>query len=1184
MNDHRPKATAAKIAQETHAHLTQQGIKAANQGAYTRNGCPVDAATFYALACDPLRTVAVEACAGAGKTWILVSRMLRALLAGIAPESILAITFTKRAAGEMRTRLQQWLDQFALEPDDSVLAQELVNRGVPAKDAPALLPQLRALRERLLSQSRGVEITTFHSWFSKLLTAAPLGVLSEFGLPTRYELVEDDSELFDAAWYSLLRQCLTDAELKADMQALVQSLGAFSAREALKAAWQRRVEFALADAHGVVERSVASAADPAPEIFKEAFVQRWLTYAKVLGQEKNKTPQKAAVAIVDAMMCQDAAKRLDGLRDALLTKTANTLKNNLQKFTIACQAELELQALLQQGRQYGAWCYQQCMTRLLRALLACYAQVKREQGKIDMLDLERVALRLLGDTETYGWVAERLDARVSQVLIDEFQDTNPLQWQALQGWLAAYGGAGGGGRLSVFIVGDPKQSIYRFRRADPAVFGAACDFLRDTLGGDHLACDHTRRNAPEVVAVVNTIFEQAQQAGEYSGFRPHTTAAMQTGIVACLPQVLRDRAPAEHNADGKKPLLWRDSLTIPRFNEEEKWRMHEARQAAALIAHWITGEHWEASDIKVLARKRERLRELTAELNRRGVPWFFADDVALMQTQEVQDIVALLDVLASPMHDLSLAQVLRSPVFALGEPDMMLLAAKVQARRERTQITSRNLQSYSAQNAATRKSTKKETVDDEISADQGPEGSSDRIDRADTCVSWWSVLQLAAKDEADTDWSPALRDAAQRLANWRQLVQMLPPHDALDAIYHEGDVLARYAQAVPAAMRDEVLGNLKALLQQALALDGGRFATPYNFVRAMRNRAVGSVRTQSNDAVELLTIHGAKGLEARGVVVLDTDSVRTRGDNLSVLMEWPAHEPYPNRFIFFINNKALPPDAQQLAEREAAAEAREELNALYVAMTRARDRLVFSSLQSSRKEGSVSTWWNRAHVLHDTGLVHALDAFMSSTATPASTEPQEDSEIIQRVLPAYDPPQYLRKSVAVSAMTLWETQESLPGISRAAQQGEPSQDTQAQRFGMALHRLLEWGRMTPEHVQAVAQEFALPLPQAQEAALRATSIMEHAQSRRFFDSKAFEYAENEAAFWFEGKVLRFDRLVKMDGHWWILDYKSAFMPMQHHKEAYQVQMALYKQALQAVYPGEPVHAVLISGSGETIEL
>ena len=157
--------------------------------AYEHNGAPCSRAAFYAIACDPRRSVAVEACAGAGKTWMLVSRILRALLAGSQPHESLAITFTKKAAGEMRQRLQQWLADFSRpRPADPAqggmpesheawqqrLLQQLISRGIDPESAPGLRQPLQNLYQSLLDHGRPVQIRTFHSWFAALLRSAPL--------------------------------------------------------------------------------------------------------------------------------------------------------------------------------------------------------------------------------------------------------------------------------------------------------------------------------------------------------------------------------------------------------------------------------------------------------------------------------------------------------------------------------------------------------------------------------------------------------------------------------------------------------------------------------------------------------------------------------------------------------------------------------------------------------------------------------------------------------------------------------------------------------------------------------------------------------------------------------------------------------------------------------------------------
>ncbi|MEK9953388.1 MAG: UvrD-helicase domain-containing protein, partial [Curvibacter sp.] len=212
------------------------------QPAYERNGAPVAREDFYRIACDPQRHVVVEACAGAGKTWMLVSRILRALLEGTAPQEILAITFTKKAAGEMRQRLMEWLEEFA-HADDQRLRQELLIRGVDAARVPALVDPLRQLHRDLLLQGRTVQIRTFHSWFAALLRHAPMATLEELGFPAAYELLEDDAPAIAQLWRPFQARLLREPDLRADYEAVIASHGRSQTEKALEAALQRRVEF-----------------------------------------------------------------------------------------------------------------------------------------------------------------------------------------------------------------------------------------------------------------------------------------------------------------------------------------------------------------------------------------------------------------------------------------------------------------------------------------------------------------------------------------------------------------------------------------------------------------------------------------------------------------------------------------------------------------------------------------------------------------------------------------------------------------------------------------------------------------------------------------------------------------------------------------------------------------------------
>src|SRR4051812_15589534 len=162
---------------------------AATVAAYQADGRSVSREAFYTIACDPRRSVVVEACAGAGKTWMLVSRIVRALLAGAKPHEILAITFTKKAAGEMRKRLHDWLIEWS-RFSPAQLAEQLALRGLLRADA-ATCDALKNLHATLLAAGRPVQVRTFHSWFAALLGGAPLSLLEHLGLPARYELLLD---------------------------------------------------------------------------------------------------------------------------------------------------------------------------------------------------------------------------------------------------------------------------------------------------------------------------------------------------------------------------------------------------------------------------------------------------------------------------------------------------------------------------------------------------------------------------------------------------------------------------------------------------------------------------------------------------------------------------------------------------------------------------------------------------------------------------------------------------------------------------------------------------------------------------------------------------------------------------------------------------------------------------------
>lgn len=1224
--------------------------------AYTANGQTVSSADFYAIACNPARAVVVEACAGAGKTWMLVSRILRALLAGAEPQHILAITFTKKAAAEMRARLQEWLAEFATAPAEKLI-KELQNRGMSASEAAQHAPALQGLYLKLLRHGRTVQIRTFHSWFAALLRAAPLQILQQLQLPPDYELLEDNSRAVQAVWQPFHAALLREPSLLADYQSLLDEHGRSNAQKALTAALERRTEFMLADAHGIPQASVPhfsqafenyphlqGADDPITATMQNAAVRDLLQQAaRALGQATGKTANNAATALEQAL----GANSWQDICTALLTQKNEPRKLNgkSDNLPIVIQAQDVLEDTLQAQTQHQGWQHQQRMVRLTRKLCQIYAQVKHSQGWIDMNDVESAARVLLQDSHLGAWVQERLDASVRHLLIDEFQDTNPLQWQTLHAWLQSYAGAGQA--PSVFIVGDPKQSIYRFRRADPEVFRAARSFVQEALKGDTLSCDHTRRNAQAIITAVNANMLTAHANGLMGEYRAHTTQAEHSGYVLALPQIPRPdkktKAAANANADGEASAddtqtdtpAWRDSLSTPKLEAEERLITLECQQAARWLGSLIQAG-LPAGEIIVMARKNEHLAVMKQALAACAIPAQLAEKNLLADAPEIQDIIALVDALISPRHNLSLAHALRSPLFGLSDAQLIDIALGVQqaaqqlAEQDQKQ-TEAQTQEQAAQNANTNTATPPSWLAWLLSHAPSPQPSAEQSAEPDT-----EPDNTEREPDSERPWAAL----ASRLQRWQNWLQHLSPHDALDAIYREGDLLARYAAATPAAQRVAVLERLQALPAQTLALDGGRYASAYQWVRAMRNGSSQTTPdTVSPNTVRLLTVHGAKGLEAELVLLIDTDCQKKKAESMTLRIDWPGAQPHPQKLVFLASESNPPPSAEILLQQEQAADQRETYNAWYVAMTRARSVLAVSS--SAPHQNDAQSWWKQMQATAQAQPLALGDeqpdeqpeeqTDEQSANLPASLHHwaqivgQEHRKKQQKTQPnqtqhsdTNGTPEGATNSTSAStpavgaaaspaiAATASEpiTLPALAPLPAHLRRPAPAAPAPAElqllaRIGQAMHQILEWhsaqaaskpaseaaseaASATLAHLQQVHQ---LTPEQAQQAWQSAQAILQ-GEGGWAWSAAELLWQGNEIDIAWQGKILRLDRLVQRrptastPAAWWVLDYKSAPQPQQ--QAALIAQLQTYREAIKALHPQSSVNAAFLTADGKQV--
>lgn len=1074
--------------------------------AYRVDGVPVDAAAFYAAACDPRRSAIVEACAGAGKTWMLVSRILRALVDGAEPEQILAITFTRKAAGEMRERLDDWLRSLSdVSATPELRAQALVERGVPAAQARALAARLGELHQQVLQRARGVEIRTFHGWFAQLLAQAPLESLQALGLASAPALIEDTGPLQDDLWRDFHRAVQADPGLRADYTELTRRHRRHALQRWLEVAWQRRSEIESAQQAGTLVAGVA----PAHEVYADCvdgihplqamLEPTWRAELQALARELQARAKvrssEAAERLVDALASDSPAVAFDRAWQAVFTAKDEPRKQIGGGVALAAVCA-RLQALRERARQQDGHDDHRRMARLSLTLLRAYAQLKQARALVDMGDLESLALAVLVDGEVAGWMHSRLGQRLRHLLIDEFQDTSPLQWQALHGWLSGYGGAGGGQGLSLFIVGDPKQSIYRFRRAEPRVFLAAREFVAQALQGRRLECDHTRRNAPAIVQAINAVFGKVAAQGDWDGFRDHSTASSADGQVRQLPVAMAPATAAGGPGGSEAP--WRDSLLQPRRTARELRLQPEARQLAQAIAALIAqGEA--AGEIMVLARRRSTLAVVAQALAERGLPFTVPEALNLTESAEAQDLLAVLDVLVSPDHDLSLARALRSPLFGVDDDDLLQLARRA-------------------------------AVD---------------------ALPWWSALQTLPAA------SPALQRARTLLAGWADAAATLPTHDLFERIVHEGELRARLAAAVPAPRRRQAQQAIDAMLAAALEVDGGRYLTPYRFIRTMRRQDLGSRLSAPADAVRLLTVHGAKGLEARWVLIADSDPQPRRADGPTLLVDWPVGAGAPQRLAFVARASELAPTLAALWQVEERERGREELNGLYVAMTRAEIGLVFSA--TSPRNADPGSWWIRVAGLAAEWRPAGVAKAPMAASVPASVP----------VLPRLRRPAATLEAPAAATV-----------------------DAGRAQLGQAVHRLLEWiGRpgadfpreRWPQAARAAAA-WAGAGVDAEQVHAMAARVLDSPECARFFGGPALRWAGNELPIAAAGRVLRIDRLVRLEPagrpEWWVLDFKLAAQPQDWAEP--RAQLAAYREAVALALPGAAVGAAFITGDGRLI--
>jgi ATP-dependent helicase/nuclease subunit A len=1111
----------------------------------------------------------VAASAGTGKTYLLVTRIIRLLLNEARPEGILALTFTRKAAGEMRNRLHDRLRLLATVTDDT-LRTELRNMDVAAD--PAIINRARRLYEQVLLCARPPRITTFHAFCQELLQRFPL----EADVPPGYELLENAGTVQEAAWDALCLQAAgqPDGEPAQSLENLfIVCKGLSNTRAALLEGFLPHrndwLAFTLNErqpsdyACDYLQRFLQiDATDDIADFFSADAAGKLQTCSELLLKHPITQNTKAADSIAQALRVELAyASRFDYVKDVFLTKDLQPRKREHSKTLESKLGFAGVQQLLQLHEHFCAailhtherllrkqyWRTNCAWYRAGHALLQHYQRIKQEQRLLDFDDLEWKTQQLLHHQDYSLWVQYKIDQKIDHFLIDEFQDTNPTQWRLLLPLLEEIADSKDAQRArSVFLVGDSKQSIYGFRRADPQLQAAAGAWLKEQLSAREFSLAKSRRSSPAIMQALNCVFIGTPLSGHLPAYTQHATHLKNLwGQVEILPLNKPDIAePAEPSA----PARLRDPLLEPRSAHDAQPYYGEGLQIAqrileivdaGYIVHKNSGQtgRVDYGDILILFRNRTHIADYEQALSDHRIPYESLAKGGLLDHQEVQDIEALLNVLVTPFNNLALAHILKSPIFAATDADLIQLAG----------ITAH--------------------------------------------AHWYERLQACA---ADNRASPALLRAQQRLAEWRQWLPLLPTHDLLDRIFFDGDLIARYRLATPPALRSRVTANLQQLLGMALEIDSGRYPSLMRFLnrlkqaRASRDQPDAPVAADGGRKVRLLTIHAAKGLEAPVVFLADSVSAAAANDAYQALVHWPHAKNKPEHMILQVGKHEMPAIMNAVLDSAQIRQTAERANLLYVALSRAKHMLLITGTAGQRNADELNWYDSVLQAVQPHATLQDDGRYILTHGQPSIQPQQHSPESTVALSPQHmDMPIAAATSDSIRPSHLTDNK-----MSAGRMDGDAHAEMLRRQRGTVIHKVLEL-LAPPDAIASLNPDIFLTYGISRQRAAdwyaEAVAVLQTPELRFLFDPTQYRKAYKEAPLAYKtaaGEIVYgiIDRIVVIDAEVWIVDYKThADQPGMI--ERYAAQLNYYAAGLRKLWPDKHIRpAILVCESKKLIEI
>jgi len=1117
-----------------------------------------------ARASDPTASAFVSANAGSGKTHVLVQRVIRLMLAGVPPEKILCLTFTKAAAANMAERVFTTLGHW-VTLDDDALDAAIRDAGI-ARPTVQLRKSARELFASALETPGGLKVQTIHALCTRLLQQFPF----EANVPARFTVLDDrdQTEMMERASLVVMLDAsrAPDSAIGRALLAAMANAADVTFKDVVRDACLSRDHFmAWTDAAGSADAAVAqvsallgvTAGDGIEDVEREIVDgpnlprSRWEEIARALetgARTERENADRLRVALPAAGAAQVDEYLGVFLTDADRTPRKSVLTKNFVRDNPAIGSRFDAEAsrlgpLIEKRRAVTMRDRTEALLHIAIAAAANYRREKAERGLLDYDDLIDKTLALLASGAS-GWVHYKLDRGVDHVLIDEAQDTSPRQWDIIAHIISEFtagAGARDGVTRTVFAVGDEKQSIFSFQGAAPREFDARRWELKKKfedaeLRFESIPLTYSFRSGQAILKSVDHVF---RDEAIYRSI--HAEKAYP------LHEALPDAGPSQIDlwelsvADEKQDIEgWRAPFDgVPLTSAEVKLSKRIQSEIGRLVAGGtMTGRLGNRrrliyGDVLVLVRRRGNLFDAVIQaLKHAGIPVAGADRLKLTEHIAIIDLMNLADALLLPQDDLALAVALKSPLFNLTEDELFTLAWN-----------------------------RKGSLRDALTAHAAGSGQfRDALDRLAEC-------ERRFRTETPFAFYAWLLGGDQGRA---RILRRLG-HEANDALDEFLELAMSYERKAPASLQGFVA-----------------------WLRAADTEVKRDMEI-SRDEVRVMTVHGAKGLEAPVVIMADTTTSPSDTQRLRLI-----HLPQGNggKVVVWAGRKADDPPCVTEARNAMLEETEHEYRRLlYVAMTRAADRLIVAGcMPGNRNSVRENSWYDLIKKgLANSGLafqeIPAGDGLVKSYRRAEDATPETAGALDAAASTRPSLPQWLHTPAAPEQIIDRRLRPSDPGTD----EGKPFRSgeslalrARALQRGTLVHRLLQ---SLPDVATDRRRDAALKYlarnadgwtgADRQALAEMVLTLIGDARFAPVFGPGSRAEVSIVGRLERPGRPLisgQIDRLVVSESEVLIVDFKTNHAPPRLPAEApsaYVRQLALYRAVLGKLYPQRPVRAALL---------